>query len=1561
MPNRTSTLLAVLLIGALALTTSCKEGSFLERRADNFKAHYNRYYNANDSFKRGLNSFEEAKIQIDLQRYLNIYRVPELGSGRDFDKVITKCAEILRKHPRSKWVDNSLLLIGKAYFFKNNFVGAEQKFNEVIRSESPLRDEARFWLGRTLVAAEASDDAVAHLEESLAGEIDKKWRPQLNLLIADLYAQDGEWEKSLEKIDAGMDGAKDDETAGRAQFLKGQILETLGRYQEAADAFHRVRKYKPLYELAYAAQYSRARITGLYIDSEQGLKLVSKMAKDDKHFDNLDHIDFAEAQIYQEKKDGEAALAIYLDMLYPDPAIRRPVSGDLKGKVHYSLGELHRDLSKDYVLASMYFDTSATVLRLPPEADQLYTTQAVHDFKDNADVFKRFREVAVNIERMDSLLFLGTLTDQEFEDELVRIQEVRQIAARRKRDDIERRRAEAGFGGGGGVSQLGGSGRSPKASGESNGFLDHRSEDRIRQGFQQFRTTWGERPLVHDWRREEAVAQAVAEVESSEELDSVTEALELGLAPLDPTAVPRDSLSLSKMLTERANSRYELGNVLFLALNKPDSALTWYQKVIEEDGEEEVALRALYATAEASEATGDTETAANIFRQIVSDFSDSEFDNRAREKLGLELNKVVRDSMLLAQASYSEAYNVWQQGDLKTAGENMLLTAYEYHTTDVAAQALFASGLIYTELAKREIDEFDYLDPIPIRDDLFSEEAHSAAKLAKEEAEAKEKERERLAEERKRAVEERAAEETASTELLVKQSRLNTIIAEISRMEQELLIRRRSLQSIDEEAENYENLNIEVTRLEVEIAAKKVELKNEEMGNVESIQSSSEPEEQDKAARGKEEIASQKKTTEEPVTSAEGPATREQSSEPKDQGLNPNNQLLESDTQLGDPSIQVPEAAKEPEIEPDYFLREIIPQPFRLIDVYKSVEANFDKTDFAKGARYHREAIEEEIAEKQAIIDSLEALEVARVQAIKDELKAEEEAKRLAENPPDSTNTEEGLAIPPIDSLAIEGPSVIADASKQNLPELAEEGLEGIASSSKEKSSPQGPVLDEEEGNGLSGRTKNQDSQNILEKPSEGEAPSTQVQLLPRGISQQELDMAKLNPDSDQRIENESQEDYRNRMLERMKAQARGTVKEKVEEILVYTIKKYGSRTSAKRAYDKYAGDFDNLRVIGRVLQGTRIFYLSSPIYQSEDEASFFEKDLLPSDLRDNVRLEKFPKKAITEYDFKPKEKVDPPVPSPEEKEEISAETKIEEQIPSVITVLEEKDPTGENEREGLPAFKKGYAVVVSSLPDYKSASIARKALLAKGLDAAVIPSKNDGVVIYRVAAFVSENRAEANAFLRENKGKTIPENAWVTEFNIEEELSRAAETLLDTEPKINQLPSEPVKKEVDPVEESKPNSSEVQPRPNSKSELDAIEAQEEPTTEVESLPEGIVEEPRRSIGELEAALDSEETTQEDSSESTTVVSNLQSGYAIIVSSKNEMTEAFQVLNDLRGRGYTPEIIPATINGNKIFRVAAALYATQDEAIDALNAGRGATLPSDAWISEFDRAAYPGQ
>ena len=705
----------------LFLATGCGSASFIGQRYHNFTSYYNTFYNAEQSYEAGVRALESTEEPIDRMQYLVIFGGPSRPGGNvNFQNAIEKSTDILIDHPRSKWVDDALLLIGKSYFYQENYVGAEQKFQEVISFESSLEEEARIWLSRALMAVRSHERAQQHLASSLEREdISRRSRAQLRLALGELFVKQGDFDSAAEQLAAALPDVRSKELRAKGAFLLGQVYEALERYEDAVEAYALVRKERPPYELDYAASLSVVRVQGMHLDGAAALEALRRMDRDDKHYDRRAELAYVRGRIYQAQGLSRDALATYDHLLYEEENRDQTI----RGLTHYALAELYRDVFRDYPLASAHFDTARTALASfsspRPGSDAQYAPEAVTDTEEQADMFSDFAEVRARIARMDSLLALGSLSEEEFDERILAFQEQKAEELEEERRRAEQLQAERGFRDAASRTGAVGAGASSSAAniGEA-GFLHHRDRARVQEARLNFVARWGERPHVPGWRRMEAVSQALSAREETEEGDE-TDASEGGaddmdlfaLPYIDVSDVPRDSLSRAEMEEARALAWYELGNALFLSMNKADSAAVWYRMVIEENADAEVAQRAFYALAEVQRSLGDTVRAHGIYRQVLSDYPDSDFAARVRMELGLEPEETL-DSLAVAQEEYDEAVIRWKDEAYEEAFRRMVFVASRYRDREVAAKALFAAGRIYFEWAAS--DSLDVLGPLSV-------------------------------------------------------------------------------------------------------------------------------------------------------------------------------------------------------------------------------------------------------------------------------------------------------------------------------------------------------------------------------------------------------------------------------------------------------------------------------------------------------------------------------------------------------------------------------------------------------------------------------------------------------------------------------------------------------------------------------------------------------------------------------------------------------------------------------------------------------------------------------
>ncbi len=707
----------------------CGSSSFLGSRFNNFSAYYNKYYNAERSLSEGIRSFEDRLDQqpIDQDIFLSLFGRSEQASTqrKPFENAVNKSTDILRKHPNSKWVDDAIMIIGKAWFFTLNFVGAEEKFKDILELDSPLRDEANFWLARTLIASGAYEEASTHLQTLLSSEdLNRRWEPRYRLALAELHVQSENWEEAATELKTGLEGIRDSDLAARAQFLEGQVLEQLGRYADAVSAYDRVGRHRPFYELSYAAQFSAVRLLADHLDSEEAMRRLRRMERDDKNYDHRARLAYLRGRVLTAQGLYSQALSEYDELLY-DPTAG---GNQVRGHVHYALATYYRDIRLDYQYAAAHFDTASKAIKVPGSGQPSGRTltvplkpspSAVTDSRDQAQIFGDFSRVFDRIVLMDSLLYLGTLDDSSFAAVVLELRKRRAKELEEMEEEMNQRQSESAFRGNASDVMAGGGkgyrGADVIAGSEGEaGFLYHKDELRMQQARQDFRQIWGDRPRAPNWRRIAAIETAEAEERDEGEDEGLRQArLEADMPMVDVSDVPRTQEKMDAMLTDRASARYELANVLFLSINQPDSASVWYRMVIEEDEGEEVVQRAYYALAEVQRTLGDTLAANRLYELIISDYPASDLTDQAHLRLGRSIpERASTDSLALAESAYETYHAKWQEGVNQEVIAGLFNLGLDWHNTLVAPKAFLASGKAYLEWAKK--DSMDILGSLPV-------------------------------------------------------------------------------------------------------------------------------------------------------------------------------------------------------------------------------------------------------------------------------------------------------------------------------------------------------------------------------------------------------------------------------------------------------------------------------------------------------------------------------------------------------------------------------------------------------------------------------------------------------------------------------------------------------------------------------------------------------------------------------------------------------------------------------------------------------------------------------
>jgi len=700
----------VVLLAAAA--SGCRPGTALHNRYNNFRAYYNTFYNATRSLEEGIDGVETAEARVDLARLVPLFPTGATGSrAAPFQAAIDKSAELLRNRASSVWADDALLVIGKAYFYQRNLVGAEQKFRETIdaatlRGDRRLADEARFWLGRTLATGGRFEEGTAVLQDGLSQEGgDRRWRARMALALAELYAWAGRWDEAAPALRDGLADLHDADLSARASLLLGQVEEAAGRFDAAAEAYANAYRRRPAYEIAYAAQLSEALVLGLDAGRPaEALVRIRAMRRDDKHYPRRADLALAHARILARTGEEVAAEALFRDVLYDETLAGQTI----RGEAHARLAEFYRDVREDYVRAAAHYDTAATALPAAPTAADHPSREALIGIPRQAVTFGTVSTITRRIADIDSLLELGMLDDDAFAARIAEIESERLRVWQAEQQRLAQVRAAQEFGGTVGATGFDpdpGAGRAgtdepppggaPDPSGGTTseaGFLSFRDVASVQNGLIAFQRVWGDRPLVENWRRLAAVQSSAASGDpDADGIPGIGRPGAGGPARLDLSDVPRRPEQQEALRTERAALRYELGNAFFLSLDRADLGRSVYASILDETPDAPVALRTRYALAELEASLGRDDLARALYAEVAAADPDGAIGRAAQARLdGRELE--TDDGPDPADVAYADARRLWAEGDPLAAAVAFVRLGDADPDAPVAPRAYYASA-----------------------------------------------------------------------------------------------------------------------------------------------------------------------------------------------------------------------------------------------------------------------------------------------------------------------------------------------------------------------------------------------------------------------------------------------------------------------------------------------------------------------------------------------------------------------------------------------------------------------------------------------------------------------------------------------------------------------------------------------------------------------------------------------------------------------------------------------------------------------------------------------------
>lgn len=307
-------------------------------------AYFNTYYNTKKLYKEAL---DERK-----RRPTTTPDKPTSAEIQKLDKTIEKGSKILQLHPNSKYVDDTLLMLGECFFQKQEYPQALRKFNELtsIFPKSDLVPAALLWKARTYIEQEDFTNAEAVLKDLQNRKKSGDILYQAQYYLAEIYYRQEQYDPAARLFEPAAKKMSDKKLRTEAYLRWGECRFKLKQYHEAAKAYYQASKQDVEIDIKFNAGLSFARALKADSSYHKALIKLNSMQKEFSNHKDLSWVRFEIADCKLRQGKREEAEDLFAAINANDKRT------EASAAAFFVMGDLYQRTKYDYARAKEAFD-----------------------------------------------------------------------------------------------------------------------------------------------------------------------------------------------------------------------------------------------------------------------------------------------------------------------------------------------------------------------------------------------------------------------------------------------------------------------------------------------------------------------------------------------------------------------------------------------------------------------------------------------------------------------------------------------------------------------------------------------------------------------------------------------------------------------------------------------------------------------------------------------------------------------------------------------------------------------------------------------------------------------------------------------------------------------------------------------------------------------------------------------------------------------------------------------------------------------------------------------------
>lgn len=671
--------LFVVLVLVLFGSCSTEKNTFLSRTYHNVTSQYNVYFNGKESLNAGVERINNS-VEDDYTKLLRIYKSSDPGTGRvaasDMEYAIMKASKLVKVHsitkkPKrrgklsrsyrklaskeeyNKWVDDSYLLMGKAYFYMKNYMAAIENLSYVVRkfSEEDTKYEANVWLIRCYTELERYHDALELIQnvdasKDFPGRLDDEFA----LAVADFHVRQNAFHDAIPHMNVAIKNTFRKKDKVRLKYILAQLYQETGQSELAVESFRELAKMNPPYEMAFNARINAAGAFSGEGDVDKLKKELRKMLRDSKNFEYRDQIYFALANILMAEGDKPGAVENYIQS-----ANASSVNVFQRALSCLTLADIYFD-EKKYKGAQSYYDSAMVVI------DEAYPDYESIVSRYNS--LTRLTDNLYTVEKEDSLQQIAALSEAERNSLITQwINEAReeeqrqqQLASAEISDRNFFRMNQSRFG------------LNRRQQGSGWYFYNPTT---VAYGKVEFEQIWGKRKLEDDWRRKNKNSASQFDKEGPEAQEQAADSADVRVDdPMDREYylqdVPLTEEDLAASHLSIRDALYNAGRIFKQDFDNYERSINEYEDLLKRYDNNIYQLSCYFELWDLYKKTGNQQKSDYYRNLIINNYPENKYARYlVNPNFFIEL-EARKDSM---NNIYQQAFYSYKHGNYEQAGQ----------------------------------------------------------------------------------------------------------------------------------------------------------------------------------------------------------------------------------------------------------------------------------------------------------------------------------------------------------------------------------------------------------------------------------------------------------------------------------------------------------------------------------------------------------------------------------------------------------------------------------------------------------------------------------------------------------------------------------------------------------------------------------------------------------------------------------------------------------------------------------------------------------------------------